>query len=62
MYFGDHNPPHFHIVYPDGEALIELETLAVLEGSVPSKIFDPAIQWAAANRESLLNKWQELHE
>ena len=32
MYFGDHPPAHFHAVYGGDEAVIEIETLAVLKG------------------------------
>lgn len=28
MFFSDHEPPHFHAVYGEDEALIEIETLA----------------------------------
>ena len=36
MYFMDHNPPHFHIVCKDGEALVRIDTLDVIAGAVPS--------------------------
>ena len=38
MYFNDHNPAHFHAEYGEHEALLEIETLAVLgadSGTVP---------------------------
>ena len=34
MYFDDHLPAHFHAVYGD-EAVIGIETLAVLNGRLP---------------------------
>ena len=62
MYFGDHLPPHFHIVTKtDGEALIEIATLEVLEGRVPKAILDAARDWAGENRTVLMEKWDELH-
>ena len=33
MFFADHPPPHFHAVYGEHEAQIDLRTLAVLEGA-----------------------------
>lgn len=62
MYFGDHFPPHFHIVTrADGEALIEIATLEILEGRVPKTILDAAREWARQNRTVLEAKWEELH-
>ena len=57
MYFNDHNPPHFHAVYGDDEALIEIETLAVWRGSLPRRALAMAIEWAALHREELRADW-----
>ena len=35
MYFDDHLPAHFHAVYGGDEAVIGIETLAVLNGRLP---------------------------
>jgi hypothetical protein len=35
MFYNDHEPAHFHALYGEDEALIEVETLAVLRGSLP---------------------------
>jgi hypothetical protein len=35
MYYGDHNPPHFHAFYGDEEALIAIQSLEILQGSLP---------------------------
>ncbi|HEX4295976.1 MAG TPA: DUF4160 domain-containing protein [Rhizomicrobium sp.] len=62
MYFGDHNPPHFHIVMSDGsEALIEIATQQALEGKVPAKVLKKAVAWAEENGELLDAKWREFH-
>ncbi|MBI3676296.1 MAG: DUF4160 domain-containing protein [Proteobacteria bacterium] len=62
MYFGDHVPPHFHIVCRDGsEALVAIATLAVFEGAVRPGILTEALTWARANRALLVAKWKELH-
>ncbi len=29
MYYDDHNPPHFHALYGDDEAWVNINTLAV---------------------------------
>lgn len=62
MYAADHQPPHFHVRMKDGrEALIVIETLSVLSGSIkPRELFE-ALVWAEANRQTLTAKWQELN-
>jgi len=39
MYFDDHNPPHFHALYGDDEPWINIKTLAILSGRLPSRAF-----------------------
>lgn len=35
MYFGDHAPPHFHAEYSGHRAVINIITLALIEGKLP---------------------------
>jgi hypothetical protein len=35
MFYNDHNPPHFHVIYQEDEALIEITALEILEGNLP---------------------------
>ena len=37
MFAGDHAPPHFHALYAEHEALIDLRDLSVLRGSLPRR-------------------------
>lgn len=37
MFYNDHNPPHFHAIYQEDEALIEIKTLEILEGILPKE-------------------------
>jgi len=32
MFYQDHNPPHFHAEYGDESAIIDISTLAIIEG------------------------------
>jgi hypothetical protein len=38
-------PPHFHASYGDGEALIEIETLAVYRGELPRRAMALVLEW-----------------
>ena len=36
MYFGDHNPPHFHAIYQEDSAEYDINALIIIRGSLPS--------------------------
>ena len=57
MYFGDHNPPHFHVEYEGYEALIGIHSLGVIAGSLPPRAMGMVAEWAALHRDELLAGW-----
>ena len=58
----EHNPPHFHVRMNDGrEALIEIDTLAILATEVARREIREALSWAEANRELLKRKFEEYN-
>ncbi|MEO8278977.1 MAG: DUF4160 domain-containing protein, partial [Ideonella sp.] len=60
MYAGDRNPPHFHVLANDGsEALIDLECLQVIDGTVRPAVKKEALAWASQNVALLATKWKE---
>jgi len=59
----DHAPPHFHVLMRDGkEALIEISSREILQGNVPRREILEVLQWAASNRNMLMNKFEELQK
>jgi hypothetical protein len=58
MYWNDHAPPHFHVLYGEYEALIEIATLKLLKGSLPRRANALALEWAALHRDELMQDWQ----
>jgi len=58
MFFADHEPPHFHPLYGDDEALIEIETLAVYRGALPRRALALVLEWAALHRDERRRDWQ----
>lgn len=58
MYFMDHNPPHFHAVYGNYEALINIQKLELMGGSLPPRVLGLVIEWAALNEKNLLLNWE----
>ena len=57
MYYEDHQPPHFHAYY-NYEATIAIETLELLEGSLPRRVKALVIEWAVEHRQALMEDWQ----
>jgi hypothetical protein len=62
MYAADHNPPHFHVLANDGsEALIDLASLLVIDGTVRPAVLKEGLAWASQNLARLATKWKELN-
>jgi hypothetical protein len=57
MYFGDHVPPHFHALYAEFEAVIDIRTFAVLRGELPSRAMTLVLEWAQLHRDELMKDW-----
>ena len=63
MYFGDHHPPHFHIVMRDGrEALVAMDSFEIIEGGVSSAALKAARKWATANASLLAETWARMQQ
>lgn len=57
MYFADHASPHFHAIYGDAEALLDIRTLEVIEGGLPRRAMAFVLEWAALHRAELQEDW-----
>ncbi|NBC34434.1 MAG: DUF4160 domain-containing protein [Alphaproteobacteria bacterium] len=55
---GEHNPPHFHAMYGDDEALIDIGNVDVLEGHLPRRALALVLEWAEEHRDALLENWE----
>jgi hypothetical protein len=51
MYFGDHAPPHFHAIYAGCKAIVDIETLALIEGHLPPRALGLVIEWATIHQD-----------
>ncbi len=58
MFYADHEPAHFHAIYGEYEALIAIETMAVLRGHLPRRALALVLEWAALHRPELRHDWQ----
>ena len=57
MYFADHGPPHFHVVYNDYKAVIGITDFTVLQGDLPPKALGLVMEWARVHKADLLRDW-----
>jgi len=58
MYFGDHAPPHFHALYAEFEALIDIRTFEVIRGDLHGRAMALVLEWAQQHREELGRDWE----
>ncbi len=58
FFFGDHPPPHFHVVYGEYNALFNIETVEMIEGDLPNRANKMVIEWATQYQNELLEMWQ----
>ena len=58
FYYNDHEPAHLHAIYGEHEALIEIDSLAVLRGELPRRALALVLEWAALHREELRTNWE----
>ena len=62
IYFEDHNPPHFHAEYNEYEAVISINDLKVLDGSLPSRVMGLIMEWAHLHQAELLENWNSVQK
>jgi hypothetical protein len=60
MYFDEHNPPHFHARYNEERAMISIQELKILEGSLSRRALALVLEWANVHRAELINNWNSL--
>ncbi len=58
MFWSDHGPPHFHALYAEFEALIDIRTLEVIRGKLPRRALALVLEWAALHRDELMEDWK----
>ncbi len=57
MFFREHPPPHFHVVYGDYNASIDIVTLRVSEGILPRRVERMVLEWATLRQTELITAW-----
>jgi hypothetical protein len=62
IFFREHGRPHFHAVYAEDEAAIDIETGQVLSGMLTSRALALVDEWRKEHQAELLDDWQLARE
>jgi hypothetical protein len=62
MFFDEHAPPHFHAEYGEFKASIRIDPLEVMEGQLPRRALNLALDWAELHQQELLRDWDRCRE
>ncbi len=57
MFWNEHAPPHFHVLYGEHEALIDVRDFRVMRGALPRRAMALVLEWAAEHRDELMENW-----
>lgn len=58
MFWQEHALPHFHALYAEHEALIDIRTLEVIKGYLPRRALALVLEWASEHRSELIEDWE----
>lgn len=58
MFFGDHNPPHFHARYGGHKITIKIADFSVMDGYLPPRALGLVMEWAALHQAELARNWE----
>lgn len=62
VYANDHLPPHFHVITPDADALVDIETLEIMRGKLSRRAEKEALQWASDNKALIIAEWNRTNQ
>jgi hypothetical protein len=60
FYPREHPPPHFHAVFAEHRAQIEIDSLGVIRGKLPPAKLAAVVAWAGPRRPALLRAWEAV--
>lgn len=59
IFYNDHAPPHFHAVYGEHRAKIDIASGNVIEGKLPRRAFALVSEWRMLRLDALDAAWRE---
>jgi hypothetical protein len=58
FYWEEHLPPHFHAKYAGDEGMIDINTGALIQGSLPRRVLSLVNEWRVARQAELIADWE----
>ncbi len=58
MYYDEHNPPRFHVIYNEYRAAVGIRALQLIEGKLPPRVLGLVVEWAGLHQAELLEMWE----
>jgi len=58
IFYREHGRPHFHAVYGEFEAVIDIETGDVIVGGLPGRALSLVSEWQNAHTAELRENWE----
>ena len=62
IFYEDHPPPHVHVRHGDHKAKLALESLEVLDGSLPPSQLKILRKWVINNIQDLEDNWERARK
>jgi hypothetical protein len=62
IYFREHPPPHFHALYGEYVAQIDISTGRVIEGGLPRRALALVRKWRKLHITELMEDWKLAQE
>lgn len=57
MFFSDHPPLHFHVTYGEHRAVIGIDPIEIVSGSLPARARRLVFEWATLHQGELTENW-----
>ena len=58
IFYREHGRPHFHAVYAEFEAVIDIETGEVISGELPKRALNLVSEWRSEHVAELREDWE----
>lgn len=58
MYFDDKHAPHFHAIYAEHRALIDIANCQIMAGSIPTRAYRLVHEWWKLHHDELAENWE----
>ncbi len=62
IFYREHGRPHFHAVYGESEAVIDIETGEVISGQLPKRALALVAEWHEEHKAELRENWKRARQ